>query len=122
MRDSPIFGFNEARSEIVEQVVKRVAEGTKNPLHALNEAAYLEIRRLKHGPEWAEWRALAGSLGKMTEEQLKDKLAELVQKYGWDVAGNFNPRVYNIATKAMPPLLGTLLSPRAAVRNAFRSS
>jgi glycerol-3-phosphate O-acyltransferase len=120
MRDSPIFGFNEARSEIVEQVVKRVAEGTKNPLHALNEAAYLEIRRLKHGPEWAEWRALAGSLGKMTEEQLKDKLAELVQKYGWDVAGNFNPRVYNIATKAMPPLLGTLLSPRAAVRNIGR--
>ena len=117
MRDSPIFGFNQARSEIVGEVVKRVVDGTKNPLHTLNEAAYLEIRRLKHGPEWAEWRSLAGSLGKMTDEQLKDKLAELALKYGWDVAGNFDPRVYNLATKAMAPILGTLLSPRAAVRN-----
>jgi glycerol-3-phosphate O-acyltransferase len=120
MRDSPIFGFNEARSEIVSDVVKRVAETQKNPLHALNEAAYLEIRRLKHGPEWAEWRSLAGSLGKMTDEELKDKLSELVLKYAWDVAGNFDPRVYGIATKAMPPLLGTLLSPRAAIRNFGR--
>ena len=114
---APIFGFNEHKPELVAEVVRRVTQSTRDPLLALNDAAYLEMRRLRSGPEHAEWRALAGGLGRMTDEQLKDKVGELVERYAWDVAGNFDPRVYRFASRAMPPLLGTILSPRAAAKN-----
>jgi glycerol-3-phosphate O-acyltransferase len=120
MREAPIFGFNQAREAIVKEVVGRVEAAVTDPLHALNEAAFLEIRRLKSGPEWAEWRQLAASLGRMTDEQLKDKVAELVLRYARDVAGNFDPRVYTLASRAMPPVLGAILSPKAAIRNIHR--
>lgn len=119
-RDAPIFGFNEHKAQIVAAVVRRVTEAEKDPLHVLNDAAYLEMRRLKHGPEHAVWRTLAGALGRLTDQQLKDKLAELVEGYAWDIAGNFNPRVYGFAARAMPPLLGAVLSPRAAARHLHK--
>jgi glycerol-3-phosphate O-acyltransferase len=120
---APIFGFNAARSAIVEDVVDRVTSGTKDPLLALNDAAYHETRRLHShgGPELAEWRHLAGQLGRMTDAELREALKRHVERYAWDVAGNFDPRVYKFASKAMAPLLGALLSPRATVRNLHHS-
>ena len=116
---SPIFGFNDSKSEIVKEVTDRVARSAADPVFLLNEAAYLEMRRLagKDGAEYAEWRALAGSLGRCSRDEACDKLRQLCERYAWDVAGNFDPRVYKFATKAMVPILGALLSPRAALRN-----
>jgi glycerol-3-phosphate O-acyltransferase len=53
----------------------------------------------------------------MGEKELRAELATLTTRLAWDVAGNFDPRVYHFATRAMPGLLGTLLSPRKAVKN-----
>lgn len=120
---APIFGFNAARSSIVEEVVHRVTTQTKDPLLVLNEAAYLETRRLARSgsPELAEWRYLAGHVGRMTDAELRDKLRVYAERYAWDVAGNFDGRVYKFASKAIAPLLGALMSPRATLRHLGQS-
>ena len=119
MAPAPIFGFNDAKREIVQEVTDRVAQTVTDPILVLNEAAYLEMRRLagKDGPEYAEWRHLATSLGRCSETEAREKIRALSERYAWDVAGNFNPAVYKLATKAMVPILGALLSPRAAIKN-----
>ena len=119
MTDAPIFGFNEAKGSIVKEVTERVANAVTHPILVLNEAAYLEMRRLapKGGPEYAEWRSLASSLGRLSEGDAREKLRALCERYAWDVAGNFNPTVYKFATRAMAPILGTILSPRNALKN-----
>lgn len=120
---APIFGFNAARSSIVDEVVNRLTMQIRDPLLVLNEAAYLETRRLQksHSPELAEWRYLASHLGRMTDAELRDKLRVYVERYAWDVAGNFDGRVYKFASKAMAPLLGALMSPRATIKNIGHS-
>ena len=118
MRDTPIFRFNEAKPAIVGEVVRRVVDATADPLLALNDAAYFEIRRLGVGnAASAEWRELAHGLGRMSPGDLRDRLRKLSERYAWDVAGNFDPRVYKFASRAMAPLLGALLSPRATLRH-----
>jgi glycerol-3-phosphate O-acyltransferase len=116
---APIFDFNAARSSIVEEVVRRVTAQTRDPLLALNEAAYLETKRLQGSgnPELGEWRSLAAQLGRMSEADLRGKLDTYAGRYAWDVAGNFDGRVYKVASRALAPLLGALLSPRQTLRN-----
>ncbi len=117
--DAKIFAFNDARPSIVAEVVRRVSEQARDPLFLLNDAAYQETRRLahSHGSELAEWRTLASSLGKMSARARKDRLEEMATRHAWDIAGNFDSRVYKFASKALAPLLGTLLSPRATLKN-----
>jgi glycerol-3-phosphate O-acyltransferase len=114
-----MFDFNRARGGIVEEVVKRVSAAVKDPALVLNDAAYHETRRLgaSGGAELAEWRSLAGALGRMPPSEQREKLAELAKRYAWDVAGNFDPRVYKIASKAIAPLIGVVLSPRTTLKN-----
>ena len=116
--DAPIFGFNDARPDIVRTVIDRVTESTKDPLLALNDAAYHETKRLetsksaKGRAELAEWQRLARSLGRMSDAERRARLHELCKQYGWDVAGNFNPRVFSVSTRLMPSLVTAMLSPR----------
>ncbi len=118
MDDAPIFGFNDAREDIVRTVVDRTVDGTRDPLLALNDAAYHEIKRLeasrrpKERAELAEWQRLARSLGKMSDAERKRRLRELATRYGWDVAGNFDPRVFRVSTRLLPPIVTALLAPR----------
>jgi glycerol-3-phosphate O-acyltransferase len=116
---APIFGFNRSRASLVDEVVERVCKGVRDPQITLNDAAYHEVRRLQKagGAALTRWQVLARSLGKMSETELRAELAQLVRYYASDVAGNFNPRVYGFATRALPPLLGGLLSPRGTLRN-----
>jgi glycerol-3-phosphate O-acyltransferase len=118
-----MFEFNQARSAIVDEVVARVCAAVRDPLLVLNDAAYHETRRLgaSGGSELAEWRALAGALGRMSEGEQRRKLEELARQYAWDIAGNFDPRVYKFASKAIAPLIGVLLSPRTTLRNLLHS-
>jgi glycerol-3-phosphate O-acyltransferase len=118
----PIFGFNQAREALVEEVVARVTEGARDPQLLLNDAAYMEMRRLeaKGGAELAEWRSMARKLGKLKKDEILALLRDLSGRYARDVAGNFDPRVYGFATRAMPALLGSILSPRGAIKNLPR--
>jgi glycerol-3-phosphate O-acyltransferase len=119
---APIFGFNQSRASLVDEVVRRVSSGVKDPQIVLNDAAYHEVRRLQHGggAELGRWQVLARSLGRMSEKELGAELTRLAHHYACDVAGNFDPRVYGFATRALPPLLGGLLSPRGTVKNLPR--
>lgn len=116
---APIFGFNAARSSIVDEVVHRVTTHTRDPLLTLNEAAYLETKRLHSTghPAFAEWRGLAAQLGRMTDAELRDRLKHYAEHYAWDVAGNFDRRVYKFASRVTAPLLGALLSPRTTLKH-----
>ena len=118
-----MFTFNRARSAIVDEVVARVCGSVRDPLFVLNDAAYHETHRLgsRGGAELAEWRHLAGALGRMSEADQRRKLEELARKYAWDVAGNFDPRVYKFASKAIAPLIGVLLAPRTTLRGLHHS-
>ncbi|MFO0611357.1 MAG: 1-acyl-sn-glycerol-3-phosphate acyltransferase [Polyangiaceae bacterium] len=115
---APIFGFNAARDEIVAEVVDRVVKGTEDPLYVLNDAAYFEIKRLEVSKRktdqerHAEWQRLARGLGRMSKGERAERLRELVTEYAKDVAGNFNPRVYQLSTRILPGLVTALLAPR----------
>jgi glycerol-3-phosphate O-acyltransferase len=122
--DAPIFGFNAAREDIVKTVVERVVAGTRDALLALNDAAYHETKRLeasrkpKDRHDLDEWQRLARSLGKMSEAERRRRLGDLATRYGWDVAGNFDPRVFRVSTRLLPPLVTALLAPRTLAKLA----
>ena len=115
--DAPIFGFNAARSDIVRTVIDRVVQGTKDPLLALNDAAYHETKRLEGSRkpadqrDLAEWQRLARSLSRISDADRRKRLTELAERYGWDVAGNFDPRVFQLSTRLLPPIVTALLAP-----------
>lgn len=117
-QSAPIFGFNAAREQLVRQVVERVVESSQDPLFYLNDAAYHEIKRLessrkkKDQERLAEWQRLARGIGRMSQAERVEKLRELASDYAWDVAGNFDPRVYKASTKVLPGLVTGLLAPR----------
>jgi glycerol-3-phosphate O-acyltransferase len=115
---APIFGFNSAREGLVREVVDRVVEAASDPLFYLNDAAYFEIRRLetarrkKDRERYVEWQRLARTIGRMAPSERQEKLRELAKTYAWDVAGNFDPRVYRVSTRLVPGLVTGLLAPR----------
>ncbi|WP_437975065.1 1-acyl-sn-glycerol-3-phosphate acyltransferase [Sorangium sp. So ce295] len=115
---APIFGFNDARDEIVRTVVDRVVGSTRDPLLAMNEAAYQESKRLEGSRkpqdirELAEWQRLARSLGRMHDAERRRRLRELSEEYAWDIAGNFDRRVYQLSSRLLPPVVSALLAPR----------
>jgi glycerol-3-phosphate O-acyltransferase len=117
-QSAPIFGFNDHRTELVNTVIDRVLDQTRDPLFTLNDAAYHEIKRLeksrkkRHREQLASWQRLARSIGRMSDEERTEELKKLVTEYGWDVAGNFDPRVFKVSTKLLPPLVTALLAPR----------
>jgi glycerol-3-phosphate O-acyltransferase len=119
LESAPIFRFNDRKAELVDAVVGRVLGQTKDPLLTLNDAAYHETRRLQQskGRELGEWRTLAASLGRMSDAERRERLRHFAEEYAWDIAGNFDPRVYRFASKAVAPLLGALLSPKETLRN-----
>ncbi len=116
---APIFSYNDQRSLLVRQTVERVVEETTDPLHVLNDAAFHETRRLdkskraKDQERLERWRALARSVGRMSEAERRDKLRAIAKSYAEDIAGNFNPRVFQVSTRLIPTLLTSLLSPSA---------
>ncbi|MEM9072114.1 MAG: 1-acyl-sn-glycerol-3-phosphate acyltransferase [Myxococcota bacterium] len=121
--DPAIFWFNSERKDIVREVADRVAERHSASRQAmelvLNDAAFHEIRRLEQqrGVEAAEqkpyWRSLSRRIARMTDDEKREALRDLTHRLSKDVAGNFDPRVYNMAKHAVPRLLTGVMSPSA---------
>ncbi len=122
-RDAPIFQFNKARPAITAEVVRRVMDRAKDPMGLLGDAIYNEIKRLTGGgsrEELARWRSLARRLPTLSEGERREEVRQLATEHVWDVAGNFNPRVFSLATRLMPPVLGAVISPLATLTSARR--
>lgn len=117
--DAPLFRFNRERPGIVEEVTARTVETLRGrDLSAmLLDAAYLEQKRLERvdhsdaRAELARWRDVARRAQSSSAGELEKVLAERVRQYGWDIAGNFDPRVYRLASRVLPVLLTSLLEP-----------
>lgn len=120
--DPSIFWFNSERDDIVAEVVKRICaahEPDRGRLEiALNDAAFHEIRRLeKQRDEEARdrlgyWRSMIRRIGKMDDTEQRRVLDTIVTNMTRDVAGNFDPRVYRFARRAIPRLIGGVMEPR----------
>lgn len=120
--NAPIFQFNTHREDIEREVVERVVGdlgsygGVSAPRSyqlVLNDAAYHEIDRLVHTPGHAaeqleRWQRLARKLGRLDAAELRAETEVLCRHYVRDVQGNFDKRVYQLATRVLPVGLGLL--------------
>ena len=130
--DPSIFWFNSEREDIVSDVVSRICatqEVDRSRLEmALNDAAFHEIRRLEkqRDDEARErlgyWRSMIRRIGKMDDTEQRRVLHTIVTNMARDVAGNFDPRVYRFARRAVPRLIGGVMEPRRLTRDLMSSS
>jgi len=119
--DPQIFRFNGEREQIIAEVVRRseqhFAADPKRLLYALNEAGHAEIRRLAaQGDAEADqalgsWRRLVKRLGKMSHEERTESLRAISRGMAEDIAGNFDTRVYKLATRLIPGVLTAVMNP-----------
>ena len=129
--DPSIFWFNSERDDIVSDVVKRICvdlELDRSRLEiALNDAAYHEIRRLENQRDdeardrLGYWRSMIRRIGKMDDTEQRRVLHTIVTDMTRDVAGNFDPRVYRFARRAVPRLIGGVMEPRRLMAAAPQS-
>lgn len=117
-QNTPLFQFDEDRPKLVSEVCRRAYseflartrthdhEGLE---HLLNDAAYQEVERLEveQGPEdeirshsW--WLDVSKRLGDMPESEKRTILRDLTESYAEDIAGQFDPNVYRLATRMLP--------------------
>ena len=121
--DPQIFRFNSERAPIIADVVRRMvqqyAPDPERLLHVLNEAGNAEVRRLASQGDMeasdalGHWRRLVRRLGKMDGQERVSELRARVRDFAEDIAGNFDPRVYALATRIVPGVLTAIMSPSA---------
>ncbi|MBK8014713.1 MAG: 1-acyl-sn-glycerol-3-phosphate acyltransferase [Deltaproteobacteria bacterium] len=118
---------------ILTEVESRVADRKTVPddvsgthiREALEDSLYHERRRIRGEPlgkrrmeDAAFWANIERQLRGSPDKTQKNLLRAVIRRYGQEIAGNFDERVYNLATRAIPPALGLLLnavSPRRLV-------
>lgn len=114
-------------SELESRVVHAHTLGTEGRGLALEEvlteAIYHERRRLKDEPrgkararDLGFFDELQKKLGHVSEADQRQLLRETVRHYAQEIAGQFDPRVYQAVTRVLPPALGLLLNAVSPVR------
>lgn len=129
--DPKIFWFNSEREDIVQEVVRRLMERHDDEEAVelvLNDCAYHEVRRLEGQKDEGSkkkldhWRGIIRRVGRMSLEGKHETLRQITASMAWDVAGNFDPRVYGFACKAVPRLLTAAMNPSNFVRGLMDSA
>jgi len=92
----------------------------------LGDALYLERRRLEGNPypktrrqDRAFWERIRKELLHASEDDLREMVRRVVEHHAREIVGRFDPRVYALATRAVPLGLSVLLnalSPKALLR------
>ena len=119
--DPAIFWFNSERDDIIREIVRRLVEryakDSGSLEYALNEVAFHETRRLESQrdeeakQELGYWRGLLRRIARMSDDAKRDALRGISQRMARDIAGNFDPRVYQLATRVTPRLLTGVMRP-----------
>lgn len=120
--DAPaIYWFNSERDDIVREVVERVGGVHGTSARAvelmLNDAAMHEVRRLtsQRDEETSEslgfWKGVSRSIARMSDVEKQRVLGTVAERMARDVAGNFDPRVFEMASAAGPKLLSAIMQP-----------
>ncbi|MCA9696810.1 MAG: 1-acyl-sn-glycerol-3-phosphate acyltransferase, partial [Myxococcales bacterium] len=84
----------------------------------INETLWWEQERLRDGDENDEdlqaerrfYAEIRRALPRVSEGEQLRLLERIVHRYADEIAGNFNPTVYKLATKVGPPMLSALLT------------
>ncbi|NVB42720.1 1-acyl-sn-glycerol-3-phosphate acyltransferase [Pseudenhygromyxa sp. WMMC2535] len=122
-----IFTFNDERDLVISEVVARVVAHypADELLVLLNETAHLEIARLEkqrddEAWEWLGfWRKVVRKLSRMNDAELRETLRRVVETMARDVAGNFDPRVYQFSQRVIPGLIAGVMNPRELARETM---
>lgn len=126
--DPKIFWINSERTDMVQEVVRRIMERYEADESAeliVNDAAYHELRRLeprtddgaRRGLDY--WRGVIRRVGRMSSEGKHETLREITLRMALDVAGNFDPRVYRFAARVVPSLLTGVMKPSKLVQTVL---
>lgn len=100
----------ELRSRVVDEVA-----GAGKLEDVLLDSVYHELRRLKDDrhrkpEELAFWSNVKSELRTASERGQIDLLRRVVDRYGHEICGQFNERVYDAVTRAGEPLMGLVLN------------
>ncbi len=105
------------RERILTDVVSRVVEQTVDGAGArldevVADSVYHELRRLKgeHGDEADFWNELKHGVGAASQRELISITRRIAHRYGDEIAGRFDERVYDAVTRAGEPAIGLLLN------------
>jgi glycerol-3-phosphate O-acyltransferase len=126
--DALIFHFNQRRSQIVDEVARRVvaqrvAAAAHNPDesldYVLNDVVIHEQQRLRHvrPPDKPEDKQRIDSLARALSRgaapaELQERLSELAHAYADDIAGSFSVPAYRVATRILPSVLSLMMTPQ----------
>lgn len=122
-----LFGFNRDRHDVIDEVVARVTREAvrrswDSPGHRieylLNEAAAVEVARLEERDsarsqqQLAQWKQIAHSVGRASEEENAEFLQQVVTRYAREIAGHFRPEVFKLATGLIPSSVSLVFGPQ----------
>lgn len=125
----------EDQERIVTELVSRVCEartlaadaGGPSLQETLEDSLYYERRRLEadagrspgHPRDVDFWDDMQARMRHASETDLRKNLRRVIENYAGEIKGNFDPRVYALATRVLPTGFGLLLnavSPRRLVQ------
>lgn len=109
--------------EVTQRVLDRWAGDADAVEHALFDTIYEERRRLEKERKRSRAKQEGGFYDRIYREALKasperqkELLKEIVQFFVKEVTGHFDPRVYELATRVVPPALSVLLNTVSPLR------
>jgi glycerol-3-phosphate O-acyltransferase len=102
--------LTELSSRLLDDVAKKGAVED-----VLAESVYFEINRIKSDrkrddDELAFWNGVRGQMRRASERALLDLLRKVTDRYGAEICGQFDERVYDSVTRAGEPVIGFLLN------------
>lgn len=108
---------DELESRVAQAYTRRSEQGGPRLSEVLEDSLYHERRRLKEDrgspkrdSDSAFWDQIQAELRRASETTERSLLRRVARHYTEEIAGNFDPRVYQSVTRALPPALGLLLN------------
>jgi glycerol-3-phosphate O-acyltransferase len=109
--------LTEVQSRVVDALVRSAQSGGRPLDEVLADSVYHELRRLKEdAPSKARaearafWEEIRRGLARSNARALQEFLGKVVERYAGEICGNFDERVYQLATRALPPAMAMLLN------------
>ncbi|MBI5493906.1 MAG: 1-acyl-sn-glycerol-3-phosphate acyltransferase [Deltaproteobacteria bacterium] len=109
--------LTELHSRVLATVSRSVEAGKTRPDEVLADSIYHEMRRLKEDrdsrtvdADRAFWNRARHEMTRASDRALLDLIGQAVDRYGNEIAGHFEPRLYDLVTRAGEPALGLLLN------------
>ena len=115
----PLAALSQDRDAVIDEVVRRTASqvSAEKAEELVSDSVFWERKRLESNSDairdavdQAFWKDVSNELTKLPQSNKSDELIRKIALYhANEISGNFNPRVYGMATAAVPRGLGWLL-------------